>query len=170
MNMWPDDCDTELCLSPGGLWYNRASRRDVSTGSSRVVERRREKLPQQQVKEGGGGGEEERPITFFYGDQMCTCDVTEIQARAIICTAKREMEEMAKKEEHFRRDRRDPHPAPPQTTSSSPVVPPQPLSEGLSVKRSLQWFLQKRKSRFCDESSICSNYYRHDRDHHHDHC
>ncbi|KAK9936793.1 hypothetical protein M0R45_013617 [Rubus argutus] len=51
-------------------------------------------------------------LTIFYNGVMCVCDVTELQARAILC--------------------------------SSPVAA---AAAGVSIKKSLQRFLQKRKHR-----------------------
>ncbi|KAJ8538487.1 hypothetical protein K7X08_027708 [Anisodus acutangulus] len=72
-----------------------------------------EKQPQQQ-------------LTIFYNGRLVVSDVTELQAKAIIYLASREMEEETKK------------------TPSSPLLQTQ---TGLFMKRSLQRFLQKRKNR-----------------------
>ncbi|KAJ8467242.1 hypothetical protein OPV22_029794 [Ensete ventricosum] len=124
-----DRCDTELSLSlsPGGV-YHRSS--DVSAGSS--------------SRSAGEKAAAQQPITIFYNGQMCVCDVTEAQARAIISAAERETE--AKKQSDRRPDSSSlpPPPAP---------APPRVLNRSLSMKRSLQTFLQNRKTRAVDSSS-----------------
>ncbi|CAK7340367.1 unnamed protein product [Dovyalis caffra] len=72
-------------------------------------------------------------ITIFYNGRISVCDVTEFQARAIIWLASREMEERIKSA----RSNQAPKPL-----HSQLYGPP-----GLSLKRSLQMFLQKRKKR-----------------------
>ncbi|KAH7654313.1 Tify domain-containing protein [Dioscorea alata] len=82
-------------------------------------------------------------ITIFYGGRMCTCDVTEIQARAIICMAKRNMEErMAQCNNNNNNNNNNGG-----DSSSEPSQPPQLINPGLSMKRSLHHFLEKRKAR-----------------------
>ncbi|CAK9167854.1 unnamed protein product [Ilex paraguariensis] len=77
----------------------------------------------------------QQQLTIFYDGRVSVCDVTELQARAIILLASREMEEKSK-------------------TLSGSSDPPSPLLQsqlssptGLPLKRSLQRFLQKRKHR-----------------------
>ncbi|XP_058097574.1 protein TIFY 5A-like [Magnolia sinica] len=71
-------------------------------------------------------------LTIFYNGRICICDVTEFQAREIIRLANREMHE--KLTAHH-------------TNVLLPSQRPQPHAPALSMKRSLQRFLQKRKSR-----------------------
>ncbi|CAL9090093.1 unnamed protein product [Musa textilis] len=83
-------------------------------------------------------------ITLLYDGRICVCDVTEIQARAIIAMAKREMDGHMKKKTQAHRQ--------PIESSLPPSPPPRPverllINPELSMKRSLQRFLQKRKSR-----------------------
>ncbi|XP_073030565.1 protein TIFY 5A-like [Primulina eburnea] len=77
------------------------------------------------------GGQTPNPIykelTVFYKGEVCVSDVTELQARAIILLASREMEEKS-----------------PGSKLNSPLCSP---TTGLYMKRSLQRFLQKRKTR-----------------------
>ncbi|KAH9749467.1 protein TIFY 5A [Citrus sinensis] len=69
---------------------------------------------------------QQQQLTIFYNGQVCICDVTEFQAKAILLLASREMEPAS--------------PANPESQLYSP-------NSGLSMKRSLQRFLQKRKHR-----------------------
>ncbi|KAF8413562.1 hypothetical protein HHK36_001553 [Tetracentron sinense] len=103
----------ELCLHPSASLLatdsDNDTMRDRSTGS-----------PQQQ-------------LTIFFKGQVCVRDVTELQARAIIWLASREIEERM-------------------NTSRSESVSPSLKSQlyslsGISMKRSLQGFLQNRKKR-----------------------
>ncbi|EHA8588426.1 protein TIFY 5A [Cocos nucifera] len=124
------ECDTELCLTPGGRRDCPSSHAD-SAESSRMMKGQEGHTSQQQQ------------ITIFYGGRVCVCDATEIQARAIICMAQREMEEMAAKKQNDR----GMEPYPPSPASRTPPAMPQLLNPGLSMKQSLKQFLQKRKSR-----------------------
>ncbi|XP_073041713.1 protein TIFY 5A-like [Primulina eburnea] len=72
----------------------------------------------------GGAGEEEEEeeeATVFCNGRVATCDVTELQARAIIMLTRRELDRETK-------------------LGSTAIT-------GLSIKRSLQRFIQKRKTR-----------------------
>ncbi|CAK9321205.1 unnamed protein product [Citrullus colocynthis] len=80
------------------------------------------------------GSPQSQQLTIFYNGRICVCDVTELQARAIFKLATREMEEKASSE------------APSPIQQQSPP-PPTPTTPGLSMKKSLQRFLQKRKHR-----------------------
>ncbi|XP_073273356.1 protein TIFY 5A-like [Primulina huaijiensis] len=64
---------------------------------------------------------EKKQLSIFYNGRIATCDVTEIEARAIITLARRELD---------------------QETTPGPTA-----TTGLYMKRSLQRFLQKRKTR-----------------------
>ncbi|KAG6497060.1 protein TIFY 5A-like [Zingiber officinale] len=122
-------CDTELCLSPIG--QRRSSRRG--------------KAPELKQEDDGN-------ITIFYDGRISICDVTEIQARAIISMAK-EMEVEIKNNDNKSSDtlERLQVPCGSNTTASSmamvTVVPSLLLNQRPSMKRSLQQFLQKRKTR-----------------------
>ncbi|PKU81859.1 Protein TIFY 5A [Dendrobium catenatum] len=128
------DCDTELCLTPGG-------RQSSNTGL---------KFDDGRSNAGDiAGGEQQQEITMLYGGQACVGDVTEIQmqARAIICMVRREMKEMMGSSSDS---------SSLAGSSWSAALPPPSFSEplianpGLSMKRSLQRFLQKRKARVYD--------------------
>ncbi|XP_023544865.1 protein TIFY 5A [Cucurbita pepo subsp. pepo] len=84
-------------------------------------------------------------LTIFYNGRICVCDATELQAIAILKLATREMEEKGPNET----------PWPILQQSPAAVTPTTP---GLSMKRSLQRFLQKRKHR-AQPTSPPQNYY-----------
>ncbi|CAL9204818.1 protein TIFY 5A-like [Musa acuminata AAA Group] len=83
----------------------------------------------------GNSGEtqqQQQQITIFYDGRICTCQVTEMEARNIISMAEREMDDQMRKKNE----------------QSSLLSPQQkPDSAELSMIRSLQQFLQNRKSR-----------------------
>ncbi|KAJ0989428.1 hypothetical protein J5N97_007784 [Dioscorea zingiberensis] len=92
-------------------------------------------------------------ITIFYGGQVCVSDVTDLQAKAIICMAKgssgvtMDQEKQEQQMEPCSSNSRSP------PVSPHAVAPQQQLhNPELSMKRSLQRFLQKRKTRI-DSSS-----------------
>ncbi|KAJ1702695.1 hypothetical protein LUZ63_002474 [Rhynchospora breviuscula] len=103
-----------------------------------------------------GKASEKRTITIFFDGQKCTSNVTEIQARAIISMAKREMH-MVKGGNREKEQTNDMYPQQfllerrnnssfqeqPQFPSNSSQI----LNPELSMKHSLQRFLQKRKTR-----------------------
>ncbi|KAL2524448.1 Protein TIFY 5A [Abeliophyllum distichum] len=82
----------------------------------------------------GNSNEKQQPLTIFYNGRMLTaCDVTELQARSIISLASQEMEKSN---------------TPPSCGPLSPLLQsPLYTPTGNSMKRSLQRFLQKRKTR-----------------------
>ncbi|RZR90817.1 hypothetical protein BHM03_00018794 [Ensete ventricosum] len=98
---------------------------------------------------------QQKKMTMFYQGRVCVCDATEIQVCcfsrfvfysviAIISMAKREMEDtVTKKQQRQSTEEEEEEP-------SSRAVAPQVLDPGLSMKRSLQLFLQKRKARLSD--------------------
>ncbi|CAL9060395.1 unnamed protein product [Musa banksii] len=83
---------------------------------------------------------QQQQITLFYNGRICVCNLTDTKARAIISMAKRQMDEQQAKGSSFlpRDPPPSPHPHPPEQLLINP---------GLAMKRSLQLFLQKRKSR-----------------------
>ncbi|XP_074587325.1 protein TIFY 5A [Curcuma longa] len=94
-------------------------------------------------------------ITIFYNGQICIRNVTELQARAIICMATSEMDDQLAKEKESSPSQLLHHRAsvrPPLSVEQQLLMNPK-----LPMKRSLQRFLQKRKSR----SLAISPYYMH---------
>ncbi|KAF8413561.1 hypothetical protein HHK36_001552 [Tetracentron sinense] len=108
------NCKLDLCLRPS------ASLPATDSGSDTMMD--------------GSTGSPQQQLTIFYNGRLCVGDATELQARAIIWLASREIEERM-------------------NTSRSESVSPSLQSQvlyspsGLSIKRSLQRFLQKRKKR-----------------------
>ncbi|RAL49768.1 hypothetical protein DM860_002059 [Cuscuta australis] len=113
------NCNLELRLFPPSSAESQQLRHNV-LGT----------LPARSGEKEGNANE----LTIFYDGKIVACDATELQARAIILLASQE------------RWRGSP--------SGPPVTQPPPeeygrptASYGLSMKRSLQRFLQKRKKR-----------------------
>ncbi|KAL6880211.1 hypothetical protein ACP4OV_011776 [Aristida adscensionis] len=124
-----------------------------------------------------------RSMTIFYNGRVCTADVTEIQARAIISMASQELlggDRHRPRGDDDRRRQQDNsdsgssssgggHLRPPAAAASPAGTPRQQqgglavaaaapaighaASTGLSMKRSLQRFLQKRKARVGDAAA-----------------
>ncbi|XP_064971584.1 protein TIFY 5A-like [Musa acuminata AAA Group] len=85
---------------------------------------------------------QQQQITLFYNGRICVCNLTDTKARAIISMAKRQMDEQQAKGSSFLP--RDPPPSPhPHPHPAEQLL----INPGLAMKRSLQLFLQKRKSR-----------------------
>ncbi|KAF3329806.1 protein TIFY 5A-like protein [Carex littledalei] len=99
----------------------------------------------------GKASDDKRTVTIFYDGQMCTSNVTEIQGRAIISMAKREMEKGRSKE---LKERTNMYPL--QFLSQFHSNSSQMLNQGLSMKQSLQRFLQKRRTRIASASPYSS--------------
>ncbi|XWS12352.1 hypothetical protein CRYUN_Cryun37aG0082200 [Craigia yunnanensis] len=108
------NCNLELRLLPSSY---PADRHDMVEESS--------ESPQNQQQQ----------LTIVCNGRVCVCDVTEVQARAILMLASRVMDERIK--------------TPTGLEPASPTLQFQlhSPSAGLSMKRSLQRFLQKRKNR-----------------------
>ncbi|KAL6561963.1 hypothetical protein OROGR_002970 [Orobanche gracilis] len=91
------------------------------------------------MSEEGGSPNGKQPLTIFYNGRVASCDATEQQARTIIFLASREMEEKSKGSRHGGSNPCSPF------LANSPIC--SPTNTNLSMKRSLQRFLEKRKSR-----------------------
>ncbi|XP_010907301.1 protein TIFY 5A [Elaeis guineensis] len=131
-------CDPELRLSLGS-----SSSQDCSAAESSRIDGWSANSEQKQ---------QQQKITIFYNGQICVCDVTEFQAKAIICMAQKEMNDKMNKNHHNQQQQQfqqkhNKKSNPPQPPASSSEAMPQLLNQGLSMKRSLQRFLQKRKTR-----------------------
>ncbi|CAK7350193.1 unnamed protein product [Dovyalis caffra] len=87
--------------------------------------------PQSELKQ-----QQQKQLTIFYNGRVLVCDVAELQARAILLIASREMEDKLQS------------PTGSEPAVSSPILRSRLYSPvGLSMKRSLQMFLQKRRHR-----------------------
>ncbi|KAF3965640.1 hypothetical protein ACB098_05G126600 [Castanea mollissima] len=117
------NCNLELCLFP----YSASLPSNDSGDDHQPMKEERRDSPQQ--------NQQPQQLTIFYNGKICVSDVTEIQARSILMLATREMEERLK--------------TPTGSDLSSPTMQTEQYSPstGLSMKRSLQRFLQKRKNR-----------------------
>ncbi|KAM3700826.1 hypothetical protein ACJW31_05G128000 [Castanea mollissima] len=117
------NCNLELCLFP----YTASLPSNDSGDDHQPMKEERRDSPQQ--------NQQPQQLTIFYNGKICVSDVTEIQARSILMLATREMEERLK--------------TPTGSDLSSPTMQTEQYSPstGLSMKRSLQRFLQKRKNR-----------------------
>nr|XP_011460207.1 PREDICTED: protein TIFY 5B-like [Fragaria vesca subsp. vesca] len=91
---------------------------------------------------------QQQQLTIFYNGVMCTCDVTELQARAILCVANYELGKIVVKTSttsssipsgSYELSSPSAHYSPPCTSCVA--------AGGLSIKKSLREFLQKRKHR-----------------------
>ncbi|KAG6469343.1 hypothetical protein ZIOFF_074057 [Zingiber officinale] len=99
-----------------------------------------------------------RQMTIFYNGQVCVCDATEMQARAIIGMAEKEMEAMiGKKKRMNKHDQQQQQEAMAESATALPLPPsPSPesllqvLNPDLSMRQSLQRFLEKRKDRISE--------------------
>ncbi|MED6192619.1 hypothetical protein PIB30_011956 [Stylosanthes scabra] len=101
------------------------------------------------------------PLTIFYDGKISVCDVTHSQARSILMLARRELEERVRTPTSTSTGSSDPcSPALLQSSSTQQhnimnnnnLHSPAGTSSSLSMKRSLQRFLQKRKNRLQETS------------------
>ncbi|CAH9113483.1 unnamed protein product [Cuscuta europaea] len=120
------NCNLELRLfPPSDSFASQQDENDVVEEIPMSLDRIRSRI-----------GNERQQMTIFYDNEVVACDVTELQARAIIMIAS---------EERWKTTVSEP---------SSPSMqhqlcrPPAPTTDnGLSMKKSLQRFLHKRKNR-----------------------
>ncbi|CAK9162324.1 unnamed protein product [Ilex paraguariensis] len=119
------NCNLELRLVPPS----------VSLQSSDFDEHHRQPQPMMNFLGESPNQQQQQQLTIFYNGNISVCDVTELQARNIIWLASREMEEKSK--------------TPSGSQPSSPLLqsPVYSPATGLSMKKSLERFLQKRKYR-----------------------
>ncbi|TKY71961.1 TIFY 5A [Spatholobus suberectus] len=87
--------------------------------------------------------EQQQPLTIFYDGKICVADVTEFQAKSILMLANKKMEERVR--------------TPTGSEPSSPTIMQShhqvySPGTGLSMRKSLQLFLQKRKIRVQEAS------------------
>ncbi|RDX81886.1 Protein TIFY 5A [Mucuna pruriens] len=120
------NCNLELRLFPPSL-----------SDLCPIMEAEVSESPQQQDPHHQQQPQQHHPLTIFYDGKICVSDVTELQARSILMLANKEMEKRVM--------------TPTGSEPSSPILQsPHNMyspSTGLSMKRSLQRFLQKRKNR-----------------------
>ncbi|XP_058754454.1 protein TIFY 5A-like [Vicia villosa] len=119
------NCNLELCLFPQYVSDNNHNH------NNHMVEEERDS-DQSSIQN------QQQPLTIFYDGKMCVTDVTEFQAKSILMMANRKVQETVK--------------TPTESEASTPTTvesPHQLYSPGpaLSMKMSLQRFLQKRKNR-----------------------
>nr|ASU87518.1 jasmonate ZIM-domain protein [Dendrobium catenatum] len=91
-------------------------------------------------------------MTIFYDGRVCVSDVTELQAKAILEMAKKELR-LDEKQGSGNRQEEINTAASPAAVTEGPAPATQLMSPGQSMKRSLQRFLQKRKTRIAESSS-----------------
>ncbi|KAF5194827.1 Tify 5a [Thalictrum thalictroides] len=88
---------------------------------------------------------QQQTMTIFYNGKICVCDVTELQAKAILHHAYKETEERLKSPYNSHSE--------PASPCLSPYQLHSPSATGMSMKKSLQRFLQKRKDRMQNANS-----------------
>ncbi|KAJ7947321.1 Protein TIFY 5A [Quillaja saponaria] len=148
------NCNLELrLLPPSASGHHHYCHHPMEEASGSPQEQQLNYLQQQQ-------DQQQKQLTIFYNGKMCVCDVTEIQAREILMVASRKMEEKVL---------RTPSGTGSGSGSSEPSSPmlmqtPSPHNQlyspttitttasPLSMKISLQRFLQKRKNRIQETS------------------
>ncbi|XP_023001485.1 protein TIFY 5A-like [Cucurbita maxima] len=120
------NCNLELRLSPS------TSFSDQDSG-----DRRRHQPRLHQFLDDESSKNSQQQMTIFYNGRVCVADFTEDQARAIIMLATRHVEERS-----INRCRKLERSMSPEQCNGEGGS-----GSGLSMKRSLQRFLQKRKNR-----------------------
>ncbi|XP_031130107.1 protein TIFY 5A-like [Ipomoea triloba] len=121
------NCNLELRLSPSSD-YNAAAAQQLPTSDHSSPSTL---LTKSTISE---DIRQQQQLTIFYDGKIVSCDVTEIQARAIILLASQERTKKTTRTVS--------------SEPSSPLLQKQLYSPtALSMKRSLQRFLQKRKNR-----------------------
>ncbi|CAI8590870.1 unnamed protein product [Vicia faba] len=122
------NCNLELCLFPqyvSDSYHNH---------NNHMVEEKKDSDRMSSMQN------QQRPLTIFYDGKMCVTDVTEFQAKSILMMANKKEHETVKISTGSE-----------PSTSAIVQSPHQLYSPGpgpaLSMKTSLQRFLQKRKNR-----------------------
>ncbi|OWM85491.1 hypothetical protein CDL15_Pgr019115 [Punica granatum] len=137
------NCNLKLQLQPSsGTDLLPRPYLDTAAGSPHRDDHHHQQQQQQQ----------EQQLTIFYNGQVCVCNVTEVQARALMMLASREMMGTSPSGGSSPRDQEE------EDSSISPLsyysrmasahTPSMPSpTTAFSMKRSLQRFLQKRRHR-----------------------
>ncbi|GAB4840643.1 hypothetical protein Ancab_021410 [Ancistrocladus abbreviatus] len=128
----------DLNIIETGLVPSSAAAMETYNGDNDQSQQHRQQQQQQQRQQ-------QQQMTIFYDGMVRVCDVTEVQARAIIWLASRAVEERAAISPSLQRQplfSPVPAAAPPPAVvaASAPAAPP-------ALKRSLQRFLEKRNHR-----------------------
>nr|GMD03145.1 protein TIFY 5A [Ipomoea batatas]GMD05356.1 protein TIFY 5A [Ipomoea batatas] len=122
------NCNLELRLSPSSDYNAAAAAQQLPTSDQSSPSTL---LTKSTISE---DIRQQQQLTIFYDGKIVSCDVTEIQARAIILLASQERTKKTTRTVS--------------SEPSSPLLQKQLYSPtALSMKRSLQRFLQKRKNR-----------------------
>ncbi|KAH7545162.1 protein TIFY 5A [Ziziphus jujuba] len=134
------NCNLELRLLPPSASFLSADSSELPQHHHRnysinMMEESSESPPSHSQQQQQQQQHQHQPLTIFYNGNICVCDVTELQARTILFYASKEVEERLKTPTG-----NDPCSPNVQSQMSSPTA-------GLSMKRSLQRFLQKRRHR-----------------------
>ncbi|CAL5183727.1 unnamed protein product [Lathyrus oleraceus] len=119
------NCNLELCLFPQYI-------------SDRNHNHNNHMVEEEEDSDESSMQNQQHPLTIFYDGKMCVTDVTEFQAKSILMLANKKVQEIVK--------------TPTGSEPSTPTMVQSPHQScrpgpGLSMKRSLQRFLQKRKNR-----------------------
>ncbi|KAI5447523.1 hypothetical protein KIW84_015107, partial [Lathyrus oleraceus] len=119
------NCNLELCLFPQYI-------------SDRNHNHNNHMVEEQEDSDESSMQHQQQPLTIFYDGKMCVTDVTEFQAKSILMLANKKVQEIVKTPTGSEPSKPTMVQSPHQSCSHAP---------GLSMKRSLQRFLQKRKNR-----------------------
>ncbi|XP_057750098.1 protein TIFY 5A-like [Arachis stenosperma] len=138
------NCNLELRLFPSPASDHRSMEEEEAGGS----ESRSSPLQGQHTPQS-------HPLTIFYDGKISVCDVTHSQARSILMLARKELEERVRTPTSTGSSVEPCSPALLQSSSQQQQYYNNNLhspGSSLSMKRSLQRFLQKRKNRLQEAS------------------